>query len=114
MFTYDDALYSDLHKDARGVRPGNSGFDYWESLSPAEKQTQWDGLIREMNQRFDDEQSEQKSAIERFEAQIQAWIKAGAKTRETAIRWIHDAEDTNGDGDYLCYRLGLPYGYVKE
>lgn len=114
MHTYSDELYSDLHKDARGFRPGESGYNYWTSLSPAEKQIQWDGLIRELDQRYAEEQAAEKSAIERFEAQIAAWIQAGARTRETAIRWIHDAEDTNGDGDYLCYRLGLPYGYVKE
>lgn len=114
MFTFDDGLYSDLHKDARGVRPGNTGYNYWESLAPAEKQIQWDGLIREMNQRCDEEAVEEKLAIERFEAQMQKWIRMGARTRETAIRWFHQAEDTNGDADYLCYRLGLPYGYIKE
>ena len=113
MYTYDDNLYSDLHKDARGVRPGNAGYNYWTSLTPAEKQVQWDGLIREMNQRIDDEQAEEQLAIGRFEAQVQKWIEIGAKTREDAIRWFHQAEDTNGDGDYLCYRLGLPYGYVS-
>ena len=113
-FTFDDNLYSDLYKDARGVRPGNAGYVYWDTLSPAEKQVQWDGLIREMNQRCDEEAAMEKLAIDRFEAQIQSWIEIGAKTREDAIRWFHQAEETNGDGDYLCYRLGLPYGYVNE
>lgn len=115
MFTYNDSLYSDLHKDARGVRPGDSGFNYWSSLTPAEKQTQWDSLIVEMNQRYEDEQKEQKLAVERFEAQIEAFIKNGAKDRKMAIRWIFDAEEVHPeDPDYLCYRLDLPYGYVKE
>jgi len=113
MLTYNDELYSDLHKDARGVRPGNAGFDYWTSLEPQEKQVQWDALISEMNQRIDDERAEEKLAIARFEAQVNAWISMGARTREVAIEWMHQAEETNGDGDYLCYRLGLPYGYVS-
>jgi hypothetical protein len=112
-FTYDDNLYSDLYKDAWGVRPGEWGYKYWNSLSPAEKQVQWDYLIGEMNKRCDEEAAMEKLAISRFEAQIQHWIEIGAKTREDAIRWFHQAEDTNGDNDYLCYRLGLPYGYVN-
>jgi hypothetical protein len=112
MFTYSDELYSDLHKDARGVRPGSTGYDYWSSLTPAEKQVQWDGLIREMNQRCDEEQEAQRLAMGRFEAQVTAWIQMGAVERETAIRWIHEAEGTNGDNDYLCYLLNLPYGYL--
>jgi hypothetical protein len=67
-----------------------------------------------MNQRCDEEAAAEQLAVDRFEAQIRNWIKVGAKTRETAIRWFHDVEDTQGDADYLCYRLGLPYGYIKE
>jgi hypothetical protein len=112
-FTYDDGLYSDLHKDARGFRPGESGFGFWNSLAPAEKQVQWDSLIKEMDQNYAEELAAKKLAIDRFEAQIQYWIKVGAKTRETAIRWFHETEDTQGDNEYLCYRLGLPYGYIN-
>ena len=114
MHTYSDELYSDLHKDARGVRPGNSGFDYWSSLTPADKQVQWDALVAELDQRYAEEQAEQQLAMQRFEAQIVHWINMGAGDRAAAIRWIHQAEGTDGDDDYLCYRLGLPYGYIKE
>jgi hypothetical protein len=27
------------------------------------------------------------------------------------MRWIHEAEETNGDNDYLAWTLGLPYRY---
>jgi hypothetical protein len=30
-----------------------------------------------------------------------------------AMRWIHEAEQTRGDNDYLAYTLGLPYRYFK-
>jgi hypothetical protein len=113
VFTYDDGLYSDLHKDARGSRPGESGMEYWNSLAPAEKQVQWDSLIREMDQNYAEDLAAKKLAVDRFETQIQHWINLGAQTRESAIRWFHDAEDTGGDNEYLCYRLGLPYGYIN-
>lgn len=115
MFTFSDELYSDLHKDARGFRPGDSGYNYWSSLTPSEKQVQWNALVRELNKRNDDEQAEQKLAIQRFENQVQHWIEFGANDRETAIRWIKQAEDAeNEEDDYLCYRLGLPYGYFVK
>jgi hypothetical protein len=38
-------------------------------------------------------------------------MKAGAKDRAMAIKWLHEANDTNGDNDFLCYCLGAAYGY---
>jgi hypothetical protein len=52
-------------------------------------------------------------AVVRFEARIASIIQLGAKDRAMALRWIHEAEDTNGDDEYLCYTVGIPYGYFK-
>jgi hypothetical protein len=115
-FTYSDDLYSDLHKDARGVRPGNAGAVYWDTLSPAEKQIQWDALVREMDERYIQEAAMEDIAILEFEAAVDAIIENGAAGRETAIRWMIEAEDDNQcrlDSDYFCYIHGLPYGYVN-
>jgi len=30
-----------------------------------------------------------------------------------ALRWIHEAEGSNGDDEFLCYLMGLPYRYFK-
>jgi hypothetical protein len=38
-------------------------------------------------------------------------LTLGAKDMDMAMRWIHEAEDTNGDSDYLAWTLGLPYRY---
>jgi hypothetical protein len=39
----------------------------------------------------------------------------GAKNREQAIAWIKQSENAeNEDDDYLCYLLGLPYGYFEK
>jgi hypothetical protein len=45
---------------------------------------------------------------------LAALIGAGAGDRATAIRWMHEANDTNYDPEYLCYCLGLPYGYFRK
>jgi len=53
-------------------------------------------------------------AAERVEKAIRTLMRSGARDRVTAIRWLHDAHDTQGDDEYLCFQLGLPYGYFKE
>jgi hypothetical protein len=40
-------------------------------------------------------------------------INLGANDRETALRWIHEADGSGGDDEFLCYLNGLPYGYFK-
>jgi hypothetical protein len=47
-----------------------------------------------------------------FEMRMLDLLRSGAKDREMALRWIHEAEDTGGDDEYLCYTLGLPYRYL--
>jgi hypothetical protein len=53
------------------------------------------------------------AAIQDFEARVAKIIALGARDRAMALRWIHEAEDTDGDDEYLCYRVGVPYGYIK-
>jgi hypothetical protein len=45
---------------------------------------------------------------------MQDLLRSGAKDRAMALRWVHEAEETNGDDEYLCYTVGLPYGYFRE
>jgi hypothetical protein len=116
IFTYSDELYSDLHKDARGSRPGEIGNNYWNSLTPEKKQVQWDSLIVEMNERYEEEKLEERRAIDRFEYWINNTIESGAKDRDQAIQWILDAErleDSQYDIEHFEWKQGLPFGYLK-
>ena len=38
----------------------------------------------------------------------------GARNRAMAVQWLDQAYETNGDLEFLCYYLGVPYGYFKE
>jgi hypothetical protein len=38
----------------------------------------------------------------------------GAGDRATALRWIMEASSANGDWEYLCWDLGLPYHYFTK
>lgn len=52
-------------------------------------------------------------AVQVFERRMELILRSGAHDREMALRWIHEAEETNGDDEYLCYVVGIPYGYFK-
>lgn len=113
-FTYDDNLYSDLHKDAYGFRPSPFSCAMWEGFSPEDKQIEWDHLVRVSTERYEAEVAEQKQAAHDVEVTIQDLLMAGARDRGMAVRWLDEAHETNGDLEYLCYKLNVPYGYFKN
>lgn len=121
MFTYDEALYSDLHKDAYGFRPYSD--DPFYVVGPERKQKIWERVLHDLDLEFERVQALEKTAIESFEKQIEQNMTLGAKDRVTAVRWIVQAiaeEHPNmmnwieQDKTYLCYVLGLPYCMVNE
>ena len=57
---------------------------------------------------------EEAMAIEKFERRVAEMINIGAKDYDMAMRWMHEAEDTQGDNDYLAWTLGLPYQYFRK
>jgi len=103
--------YWDMYKDAYGSRPRGIDTTEWtEEQFMAEFETLGKVIEREEIAR---KESEAQASI-RFEAQIQSMISSGAKNREAALAWIHEAEGSNGDDEYLCFLLGLPYGYFRK
>jgi hypothetical protein len=103
--------YWDMYKDAYGVRPRGIDTTQWtEEEFMSEFETLGRVIEREEIAR---KESETQASI-RFEAQIQSMISSGAKSREAALAWIHEAEGSNGDDEYLCFLLGLPYGYFRK
>lgn len=111
-YTFDIDTLSDLHKDARGFRPRSEAF--WATFATADadgKQAIWDGLIKEMEDRQSEELAAECLALVNFEARIDEYVALGAGNRETAIRWILQAEGLNNEYDagYICYCLGLSY-----
>jgi hypothetical protein len=105
------SIYWDMHKDAFGIRPRGIDTSAW---------TEADFLaeFKELGEIIDREEISRKSAevkaTELFERRVAELISVGAKDYEMAMRWIHEAEETNGDDDYLAYTLGLPYQYFRK
>ena len=71
-----------------------------------------------MGEIIDREEIARKAAeainLEKFERRVAELISIGAKDYGMAMRWIHEAEDTQGDNDYLTWTLGLPYQYFRK
>jgi len=105
------SIYWDMYKDAFGIRPRGIDTSAW---------TEADFLaeFKELGEVIDREEIARKSAeanaTELFERRVAELISVGAKDYEMAMRWIHEAEDTYGDDDYLAYTLGLPYQYFRK
>lgn len=116
-FTFDYDLFSDLHKDAYGMRPRWHRF-YEEDTTDAERQQFWDWAIRDLEIRIEEDRRLEEEAVARFEAQVVSNLEMGAADRATAIRWILQAEGHTQEWDmgYICFCLGLPYhkGYEEE
>jgi len=107
--------YSDTFKDVYGFRPRNCTDEAWNSKKWLQQEIET--LAIKLDIQIKEEQLLEQQAILKFEKQVESVIATGAGTRETAIRWIFEAEDNEYkkyDRDYFCYCNGLPYGYFKD
>ena len=100
--------YWDMYKDAHNFRPRHIDTSSWTlEQFEAEFKVLQEVINREHILRLEREEA----ASHEFEMRMLDLLRSGAKDREMAMRWIHEAEETGGDDEYLCYTLGLPYRY---
>jgi hypothetical protein len=105
------AVYYDFYKEVHGIRPR------W--VNHEEATIEWyraelESLQRQADINWQEQLVCEAEATAKFEKSIDSLIASGAGDRATAIRWIHEANDTNYDSEYLCYLLDLPYGYLRK
>ena len=103
--------YWDMYKDAYGVRPRGIDTSAWTEEDFEREFFQLSVTIAEEDRIR--KESEERAQHD-FEMRILSLQQTGAKTREMALRWIHEAEGSNGDDEYLCFLLGLPYRYFAK
>jgi hypothetical protein len=101
-----ECTYCEMHKDVYGVK---ARWYRAESVEQARKDI--DSLSKAMEQVMAEEQRRQAASIHDFEMVV---LKHCGGDFEKAVRWQHDACNTNGDDEYLEYHLDLPYGYIKR
>ena len=105
------SIFWDMYKDAHGIRPRGIDTGTW-TLEQFQQEFEYLGRV------IADNENQRKvfeaDAIEKFEKHVTDTICMGARDRETALRWIMDASNANGDWEYLCYDLGLPYQYFRK
>jgi len=104
-------IYWDMYKDAYGVRPRGIDTTDW-SLEQFEKEFEFLGKVIEQEEIA--RKAAEAEAIEKFEKHVTNTICMGARDRETALRWIFDASQADGDEEYFCFLNGLPYGYFRK
>jgi hypothetical protein len=60
-----------------------------------------------------DRRAAESRAIVEFEDRVANLMHTGTN-RERVIAWLMDAEGANGDFEYFCFCVGLPYGYFRK
>jgi len=99
-----ESIYCDMHKDVYGVKAR------WIKFATVEEgRKALDDLQVALDAEMEHQRKCQAEAIKAFEE-----LAASYGGIETAKRWQHQAYGTDGDDEYLAYRLGLPYGYFKK
>lgn len=110
-YTYDENIYSDLHKDAYGFRP-RSGRFYADDATPDEKQAIWDRTLADLDEAIAEEKAAEIKAVAEFEALVAKTMTDHNISRLSAIRWLMDAEDDPYmTDDYFRWNYRLPYFY---
>jgi len=102
----------DMYKDAYGVRPRGIDTTEW---TEEQFEAEFVSLAKTIDENYTEQLAREEVAKHDFEMRMLGLLQTGAKDREMAMRWVHEAEGSNGDDEYLCYLLGLPYRYfIKE
>ena len=101
----------EMHKDAYGVKGRHYDFD---NMSNKELEEELERLCKVAQAEREAEEKFEEAAYQTFLKRIAENIQIGASDKETAIKWILQAEglENEKDAGYICYSLGL--GYDKE
>lgn len=105
------ATFWDMYKDAHGIRPRHVDTSTW---TLEQFHQTFDALEGIMKANDIARGIEEAVAVEKFERRITEMMTIGAKDRAMALRWMHEAEGSNGDDEYLGYLTGLPYQYLRK
>ena len=113
-YTFDEAIVSDLYKDANGCRPSSVWLRAFKSMSDRDKQDEWEYLCKQL----DDREKEQTILEDRAYFEWSKFIKglmAQMNISEAdAIRWDMQSFDCTDDIGFYCFCRGLSYDVEFE
>ena len=113
MYTFDDNIVSDLHKDARGFRPSEYFWEEWTQSPDNVKQIIWDKLVVEMEESMAQQKADEARALVEFRKIVAAQMELCSCSWTKAVEYLADAEDTDIDCDqnfdYFLWGQGIGY-----
>jgi len=114
MYTFDDNIVSDLHKDARGFRPSEYFWEEWTQSPDNTKQQIWDSLCIEMEQSMAEQKAAEAAALVEFRNNVRQAVRFCNIDWQGAVRFLADAdgkniEDDDQTFDYFLWSNGLGY-----
>lgn len=115
QYTFDDSLISDLHKDAYGVWPTLTFWMLWESMTPSQKQCEWEWLCKLVDEAEQRRAEMAKEAYLAWSVDINELMFKHDISEARAIIWdmqnyVAGIEDLS----MYCYKRGLDYSTEME
>ena len=114
---YDKSSLAETIKDASGAAYGSKHRVDWREYSLEELKKMAADYCKAADEEYEREIKWKKKCATAFENRVQETIDLGAGNRETALRWILQAEDLNDhyyNEGYASYTFNLPSSYDKE
>ena len=113
MYTYSDDIISDLHKDARGFRPGVAWMHAWATSTDEEKQGIWDSLCEEMEISMKEQETAEAAALVEFRKVVRKTMNFCGTKWNKAVEYLCDAEGEDADCeqgfDHFLWKQGIGY-----
>lgn len=111
MTGIDKSVLSDMHKDAYGFRPRSDFWERVERMTDGEVADLFDSLQNSVDYEIEIDRARELRCQKIFEQNIQMWINNGAGDRQTALRWMLDAEGldirNSQDVEHLFWTAGV-------
>jgi len=112
LIHFSDTSLSDMFKDAEGFRPRH----YKEFWTPSELEEEYSHLQARIEESMATDALRHKYALENFNVLIEETIALGAGNRETAIRWLMDAENVDTsyrqDVEHFFWNQGIGFKLI--
>jgi len=103
--------YCDYHKDVHGVK---ARWIYNTGVTVEELKRMLASLERQYHEQVEFERKQSARNEQAAREQIRVLMQHGAQDVAMAIRWLHDAQDTQGDNRFLDFDLGCTYGFIDS